>query len=60
MFLEHGVTVDETLLEGHPVGLETLQLLLHLLRNLNLVLPQEVELVMQGLKLRLDGRDVCL
>ena len=54
MLLEHGVTVDEALLEGHPGALQLPQQNLLLFRNLNLVLTENVELVLQWLKLGLN------
>lgn len=60
VFLEHDIAVNEALLEGHPVPLQPLQLKLHLLRNLHFVLPEDVEPIMQGLKLGLSVGNVIL
>ena len=58
MFLEHALAVNEALLEGHPVCLQALQLVLHFLRDRDLVLTENVELVMEGLKLSFNVGDV--
>ena len=60
MLLEHGIAVDEALLEAHPLPLQPVQLKLHLLRDLNFVLTQDVELVMEWLKLGLNVGNVSL
>lgn len=58
VFFEHGITVNEALLEGHPVALQSVQLELHLLWDGHLVLPEDVELVVERLKLGLNIGDV--
>ena len=58
VLLEHALAVNEALLEGHPAGLEPLQPRLCLLGDLHLVLAEDVELVVQRLKLGLNVRPV--
>lgn len=60
MFLQHGITVNKALLEGHPVPLKSLQLKLNLLWDLDFVLPEDIKLVVKRLKLGFSLWDFIL
>ena len=60
VLLKHVITVNEALLKGHQVAGQAFQVCVHLLRDLDLVLAQHVELVIEGLQLSLHGGHVPL
>ena len=51
VFLEHGISINECLLEGDPLTTEIVEHLWHILRDLYLILLHNGKLVIQGLEL---------